>query len=233
MFGVIGREAISVKKGLLLPNDVASNSNGIRTRDDGLVHHFPFTSDLNDLFGTLTLTNNNGVTFDGNGALLNRSAKKHISATVTWPDVFTWLWDFKYLDDYTAYGAPNLSIGCDSNIGAYGMTFELSKNGTTQTAQHAYAYAGNGNCYTTSANFIYADSNWHRAVVLGRRIGGGPCICAIDGLILVASAPYAVAISTSFAIGRCGAGDWGYGDAYVRDFKVYNRHLTPVEIAAA
>lgn len=230
--GIIGKQNMSMN-GLWTPNDVTHDVNCIRTKDIGLIHHFPFTSDINDLFGTLTLTNNNGVTFDENGARLDRSSKSFLSATVTWPSVFTWVWEFKYLDDYTAYNAPMLSIGNGSNIATYNLTVELSKTGTTQLLTHSYPNASNGNITSASIGFTYADSAWHKCILLGRKAGGGKCTVYMDGTPYHVSVPYAVNINTSFAIGRCGAGDWGYGDAYVRNFKVFDRHLTLREILAA
>jgi hypothetical protein len=197
----------------------------------GLINHLPLTSDANDIVGSLNMTNNNSVTFSAAGARFQSSLSQFLSATVTWPSVFTWLIDV--LIDSGKY----FYLGSQTSNGTYMCTLAPCVGNAQYLKAVSPGYSGGaGNAGLLDVGYALDDGLYHTFAVVGYNNcpdGNvprmGPLYC--DGECIGGLAYYALnTLSTAFSIGRPGATTSGYGDGYARNFRAYNRILTIDEI---
>lgn len=219
------------RSGVWLAGDAELPRVGMAIPTSGLINHLPLTSDANDIVGSLNLTNNNSVTFSTAGARFQSAASQFLSATVTWPSVFTWLLDV--LIDSGKY----FYFGCQSSGGTYMCTLGPGVGNVRYLkATCPGASGGVGNSGLVDVGYALDDGLYHTVAISGYNncadgnvLKMGPIYC--DGECVGGLAYYfGNTLSTAFSIGRPGATTSGYGDGYARNFRAYNRILTIDEI---
>lgn len=236
--GVIGLGGLNPlmghhKSGVWKTNDPELNLLKVSIPTSGLINHWPLTSDANDIIGSSNLTNNNTVTFSSEGAVFLSASSQFLSATITWPTLFTWALEFKissgnyiYMGNCNNGGAYPHYIG----IGRWGNdTVKLIVSGTS---------TGAGVVLNLDMNYNICDGNWHTLASWGFNNTSSESETAftcskmfIDGYLVGGAAVYpAITLNTSFSIGRPGALTSGYGNGNIRNFRAYNRHLSHEEI---
>lgn len=197
----------------------------------GLTNYLPLTSDANDTIGSLNMTNNNSVTFSSAGARFQSASSQYLSATITWPSVFTWVIDIKIDSGKYFY------LGNQASDGKYACSLGPCVGGDTKIKVNSPRYSDyGGQPAVIDIGYSLTDGLYHTFALVGYNyapvpngVNMGVLFC--DGECVGGCAFFQQAtLSTAFSIGRPGATTSGYGDGYARDFRAYNRILTIDEI---
>ena len=193
----------------------------------GLVHHWPLTSNANDVVGSLHLTNNNGVTFSELGAKFTATSSQSLTATHTLPTSFAWVCDFN-LGSSGRFMLGN----AESNI-VRSLAIVINENSDDKTVlfntRTAYDL-----CYTT-LNHNFRDSLFHRLIINvnadleARRMVAMYVDTPVPKLVGVTE--FGITMSTYFAVGKRGAANQLFADGYIRDLVEYDRSLLLPEIS--
>lgn len=234
--GIIGgknRLTSPYRSGVWKPGDTELSWAGKPFPTSGLVHHWPLTSDGNDVVGSAHFTNYNTVTFSADGAQFTAASKNYLMVSLAWGYSFSWVSDFKL----EAGGRFSMGLANYPNA-LKGLTLVINEASDDKLVFAAMEKTTSNQYSAITKN--YRDSLWHHLVLTAtgdidnRRMVN----LYIDNAspLLSVVVENAATISTSFAIGRRGAGvdasgaaNW-WGDGYVRNLRGYDRVLTLPEI---
>jgi hypothetical protein len=205
--------------GVWCPCDVLENKELLRDVYEGETHRWPLTANGNDVIGTAHLTNNNTVTFSSpDGARFDAGSKRYLSLSLTFPGVFSFVFDMK-ADKGSLFG---FGI-CTSTAG---NLFTLHCDPTDLVKIGYPANTSGGFEATTPITFNYDDGNYHRYIMMR---WPGYSAAWVDG-VQIASLTHSLAtLTNTFSIGRPGALDAGYLSGYVRNVRMFERALTDYE----
>lgn len=216
--GRIGSKNVS-KSGIWLPDDVALDTNSIRTRDitTGLVNRWRLNENTNAIVGASHLTNNGTVTFSADGASFNGS-NQWLSCVGVWPAAFTISFWCKYI--------------IEGQLTPFGI---LSSGNSLFTA---FTVASDVNLYCNTNQHIYsgkscADNAWHLFAATGVSANSGSWSFFLDG-VACGTATFTQyggsVLPNAFSIGRLGAYDGWYFAGNVLDARIYGRTLLSDEM---
>lgn len=237
--GIIGgksRLTSPYRAGVWKPGDSDLSWVGEPLPTTGLIHHWPLTSDANDLIGGGTnLTNNNGVTFSEDGAYFVSGSKKYLSATITWPTEYTWVFETKI------GSGLGLVLGSRASNADYTMATKINFSTYPQIYFQGQVLYGSSRVTVGASRNLDSliDEGWHKVVQIRRSSANDGSDVAnkpiyqiyIDSpFSMIGVATDIISINTSFAIGRIGAYDGEYQTGYCRNFRAYNRALSWAEL---
>lgn len=224
--GIIGKQNLS-RYGVWTPNDVQVDVNGIRSANvdvtSGLIHQYPLTVDANDVVGTAHLMNNNSVTFSGEGAAFLRGSSQSLTVTMTQPTTFTWSLWFKV--PAPGAGENHCLVGVASSVASSRIFAEIVP---------AYSLTVDPQNTATMNRALVNTGRWRHLVLEGCKLGDNPneFHAYVDGVLLISSVydKTGVTITDTLALGRPGAYNGDYLTGNLRDFRIYERHLTAAEV---
>lgn len=216
------------------PNDPELKQLGA-TWPTGMVSHCPLTSDANDVIADFDFTNVNSVTFSAAGALLVSASSRYLTRTVTWPTIWTWSVDFALV------GNGFLQFGASSSTPSYTLSGGLGPPSPATTSGlprfYGIALGPSGTALNTNAEIPHMinDGKYHTLVMNGRKTGDTDFIeealVYLDGILVAGLFQQpSLNLDTHFGLGVRGAFTTYKSDAYVRDFRLWERRLTQAEV---
>jgi hypothetical protein len=224
--GIIGASN-NRRSGVWSPIDTLMDTNGIRSANaditSGLIHKYPLTSDANDVVGTAHLTNNNSVAFSSEGAAFVRGSSKSLTVTMTQPTQFSWSLWFKV--PAPGAGENHCICGIATAVADYRIFAEIVPT---------YSLTVDPQNTSTINRPLVNTGGWRHLVIEGYAVGDNPneFNAYVDGTLLISSVydRTGVTITNTLALGRPGAYNGDYLTGNIRDFRIYERHLTAAEV---
>ncbi|MBE7493722.1 MAG: hypothetical protein HS117_02135 [Verrucomicrobiaceae bacterium] len=204
--------------------------------NDGLVAHYPFEGNVQDVSGNGRSLSSSSTTFTtgwvGGNAVLFNGTTSYLSypGTITASNSFSWTCWFNAASDLIFNGEPNLmNQGTTPGIGQNGISPSLYI--TSDRRLRFYTYTNQGLQLVSQANAIIP-GRWHFFAITSD--GSGNRVLYLDGNQVDAAAGHLFGqVLPNFYIG----GNIAYGNismfkGAIDEVRIYNRALSPQEVTS-
>lgn len=192
----------------------------------GLVAYYPFDGNVNDATGN----GNNGTNY---GAVLTNDRFGNANSAYQFDGATTYMdfgspSDLAFTGDFTVAAWCNFSGGTENpRILSYGQPggYELTTDGTGST--RSFDFICNGAPLSTPV--IFTQNAWYSLVAV---VQGEIAYVYVDGVLLATNPVTEPTYIADFEIGTQSQSDNDYWDGAINDVRLYNRALSPTDVAS-